>query len=950
MCIIASILDFRVFNAFKFYTSLRTMTNQMQQNEDFNLYLDETSRVSALDLYEDLLCTDNDKGTALTVTEVNIERRQLEEQNQLLLQQLSKATANLKSITEQNNALKQNFACLLETAKTELERKNKVIARLSGVTEPRNHQRQVVKTTGQNVLSLKGRRIDDDKSTAKTHMAVESQRNKTTTVPKPSHTGDSGMQLFPEKLVPPNRERLEKNNPETNNLKRKHSPDELPVVKRSKENNTTESYRKLKDPHIKSREESFSRDSRSSRKDSRDRSLERRNKRGTRESDSRRDSYSSRTDSQNSSRIKHRSPDRTSKEKLQKLEVKRDPRRNRDDRSSDLRRKLVAQAQSTEKCKEHLNPSRQRNISNQGKIICKDSNKKLSKHQTKPERRSHPNETTSSSKESEVIRVVEPLKRKADSSTDSKSDKTNLLTTEKELNQIPVLGKIQETSHFSLITDKNTDRKKKRSLSSTGMSNHTTTKQAENVYQEKDELSVKKGISSKSEVAKKTNIFQHKQLENKEISPTNKKELKTSKHQTQPGTEKHDSSVSKKSQSSIPPTTANLNDSAKFDIPNLDIYDQLDFNEDSLSANFENGSKSLFKQPNKNDTDKTGSNDKPSDPKSDKPSQHCKKLKLVDKASSNKKSGDISAKSSVITERNMVVHEKSVLEGNFKTCTLPSNTSPKSAIHLEPSSMAAHNSDQKSKQKPTNKSVCLLSKQLKSPHNVLQSTVPTAASSAESLTRSSTNTPSVKLQTPHSGNKENVEEKELSVGKNSKQNNSTSNDKSIGESFMHYYRNASLHCLLHLARKKLSLKKSEQKVKDSSQNEDKIKSPGPTPTKSRAMWLASLEECQQRRKLRSRWMSEKSDEEETHTEIPTELSQSAEITRIEPSNTSCGSLSWTRHEESMNRFFGLADVVKVITPIKSISSETSTKGCATELKNLQRTCRKVLQSPTKHCS
>lgn len=46
------------------------MMNQKPHTEDINLYLDETSRVSALDLYEDLLTVDSDKGVVLSVTEV----------------------------------------------------------------------------------------------------------------------------------------------------------------------------------------------------------------------------------------------------------------------------------------------------------------------------------------------------------------------------------------------------------------------------------------------------------------------------------------------------------------------------------------------------------------------------------------------------------------------------------------------------------------------------------------------------------------------------------------------------------------------------------------------------------------------------------------------------------------------------------------------------------------
>ncbi|XP_078493039.1 uncharacterized protein LOC100180330 [Ciona intestinalis] len=95
-------------------------------------YIDESSKVSQLDLYEDLLANENSTASrCVTVKEVIAQKDDVVLQNKELTKQLDAALCQLQKLTEEHNILQRNFASLLETAKVELERKNKLIAVLT---------------------------------------------------------------------------------------------------------------------------------------------------------------------------------------------------------------------------------------------------------------------------------------------------------------------------------------------------------------------------------------------------------------------------------------------------------------------------------------------------------------------------------------------------------------------------------------------------------------------------------------------------------------------------------------------------------------------------------------------------------------------------------------------------------------------------------------------------
>ncbi|CAK8678960.1 unnamed protein product [Clavelina lepadiformis] len=176
-----------------------------EDNDKLQSYIDETSQVSALDLYEDLLVNDAENGQCLSIQEVNLEKQQLQEQNRLLSQQLTQATISLNNKTEQNRVLKENFTSLLETAKIELERKNKVIARLSGGSgqlqiPPRKtfqSNKNAKRNPSSKSVSLKGRRIDDVIPAKKSESLEEKVSNTATNATLPNTMNNISPEAVP---------------------------------------------------------------------------------------------------------------------------------------------------------------------------------------------------------------------------------------------------------------------------------------------------------------------------------------------------------------------------------------------------------------------------------------------------------------------------------------------------------------------------------------------------------------------------------------------------------------------------------------------------------------------------------------------------------------------------------------------------------------------------------
>uniref|UniRef100_H2YZF6 Uncharacterized protein n=1 Tax=Ciona savignyi TaxID=51511 RepID=H2YZF6_CIOSA len=134
-------------------------------------------------------------------------------------------------------------------------------------------------------------------------------------------------------------------------------------------------------------------------------------------------------------------------------------------------------------------------------------------------------------------------------------------------------------------------------------------------------------------------------------------------------------------------------------------------------------------------------------------------------------------------------------------------------------------------------------------------------------------------------------------------NTDVSSKHSLG--FMYGYRNASLHCLLHLATKLLSSCKSD--------NEQEKQTVG----KSRDLWVLSLDNCQKRRRQNNQWLSERNKQngvevEDKNVNLSTKSSQQIPVDTL-PSLSTC-STSFLLNEESMRAFFSMEHAV---TPIKT---------------------------------
>nr|XP_039272756.1 uncharacterized protein LOC120347017 [Styela clava] len=140
---------------------------------------DQSSQMSTLDLYEDLLINENRDGEEgnriLTMKEVLSEKHSLEEQNKLLLQNLVEEKQKSEKLKEEKLNVEQNLKSLLATAKVELARKNRLLNHYIGGRESQTVSKNQPKSIAprandtakqKRLLALyKGRRADDSELT-----------------------------------------------------------------------------------------------------------------------------------------------------------------------------------------------------------------------------------------------------------------------------------------------------------------------------------------------------------------------------------------------------------------------------------------------------------------------------------------------------------------------------------------------------------------------------------------------------------------------------------------------------------------------------------------------------------------------------------------------------------------------------------------------------------------
>ncbi|XP_077973831.1 uncharacterized protein LOC120347018 [Styela clava] len=140
---------------------------------------DQSSQMSTLDLYEDLLINENRDGEEgnriLTMKEVLSEKHSLEEQNKLLLQNLVEEKQKSDKLKEEKLNVEQNLKSLLATAKVELARKNRLLNHYIGGRESQTMSKNQPKSIAprandtakqKRLLALyKGRRADDPELT-----------------------------------------------------------------------------------------------------------------------------------------------------------------------------------------------------------------------------------------------------------------------------------------------------------------------------------------------------------------------------------------------------------------------------------------------------------------------------------------------------------------------------------------------------------------------------------------------------------------------------------------------------------------------------------------------------------------------------------------------------------------------------------------------------------------